>query len=188
MIYEVKKKLQFINILKMKIEMVSINNNFLLDIYHFYIKSICVFFKYISFFKYNNFINLFCYNVIDLNKYHLIYNLISLKYNKRLFLRTRVPITHIINSISTIFNASNWLEREIWDFYGIFFSQHNDLRRILTDYGFEGFPLRKSFPLSGFTELMYNLNLKILNYTAVNTNLMQQLRFIHFNVTNYKIK
>jgi len=123
-----------------------------------------------------------------LNKYHLIYNVLSIKYNNRLFVRTRIPITNIIDSITNIFRASNWLEREVWDFYGVFFTQHNDLRRILTDYGFEGFPLRKSFPLSGFTELMYNVNLKILNYTALTTNLMQQLRFIHFNVTNYKIK
>lgn len=82
-----------------------------------------------------------------MNKYHLIYNVLSIKYNNRLFVRTRIPITNIIDSITNIFRASNWLEREVWDFYGVFFTQHNDLRRILTDYGFEGFLYVKVFHL-----------------------------------------
>jgi len=57
---------------------------------------------------------------------------------------------------SDLFSSAGWLEREIWDMYGVFFNEHNDLRRILTDYGFSGFPLRKDFPLTGYTEVRYD--------------------------------
>ena len=59
-------------------------------------------------------------------------------------------------SLNSLFPSANWLERETWDMFGVFFKNHPDLRRILTDYGFEGFPLRKDFPLSGYTEVRYD--------------------------------
>ena len=84
-----------------------------------------------------------------------------------------------IDSIMNIYKVANWFEREIWDMFGIFFRNHTDLRRILTDYGFEGYPLRKDFPLTGFLEVYYNELKKRVVYKSV--NLSQQYRVFEFN-------
>ena len=84
------------------------------------------------------------------------YNLLSVRFNQRLRVVTFLDELEVIPSLTGIFMSSNWLEREVWDLYGIFFKSHPDLRRILTDYGFEGHPLRKDFPLTGHTEVRYN--------------------------------
>ena len=83
-----------------------------------------------------------------------------------------------IPSISSIFKGSIWLEREVWDMFGLYFYDHPDLRRILTDYGFQGFPLRKDFPLSGFIELRYDDSLGRIVYEPV--SLSQEYRFFEF--------
>lgn len=92
------------------------------------------------------------------NKYrfNVTYELLSLVYNTRI--RVKVFLTEIdsVPSIVEIFKSANWWEREIWDLYGIFFSNHPDLRRILTDYGFEGYPMRKDFPVYGYVEVFYD--------------------------------
>jgi NADH:ubiquinone oxidoreductase subunit C len=90
------------------------------------------------------------------NRFQIIYNLLSIKYNIRLQVVVDVPELYSLKSIVKLHNSANWLEREIFDMHGIFFSDHPDLRRILTDYGFEGFPLRKDFPLSGYVETRYD--------------------------------
>ena len=84
----------------------------------------------------------------------------GLKYNLRIRVKTYVSDVQPIESVVDIFPAANWAEREAWDCYGVFFSGHPDLRRILTDYGFVGHPLRKDFPLSGFTEVRFDNVLK----------------------------
>jgi NADH:ubiquinone oxidoreductase subunit C len=70
--------------------------------------------------------------------------------------KTFVNELNCVESISTLYNSATWWEREIWDLFGIFFSNHPDLRKILTDYGFEGFPLRKDFPVTGFVEVRFD--------------------------------
>lgn len=81
----------------------------------------------------------------------------------------------------SIFNCANWWEREIWDLYGIYFKNHLDLRRLLTDYGFEGYPMRKDFPLMGFIELRYDSNKKRIVMEPV--ELSQDLRIFTFEST-----
>jgi NADH/F420H2 dehydrogenase subunit C len=92
------------------------------------------------------------------NKYrfNVTYELLSLVYNTRV--RVKVFLTEMdsVPSIVEIFQSANWWEREVWDLYGIFFSNHPDLRRILTDYGFEGYPMRKDFPVYGYVEVFYD--------------------------------
>ena len=89
-------------------------------------------------------------------RFSVIYDLLSLTYNSRLRLKVFVnEITSVPSSVDVFINA-NWWEREIWDLYGIYFDKHPDLRRILTDYGFEGHPMRKDFPLYGYVELRYD--------------------------------
>lgn len=96
------------------------------------------------------------------NRFYILYNLLSYSFNHRIFVVTQFKDFQNISSIYKIYTNSNWLEREIWDMFGIFFTNHPDLRRILTDYGFEGYPLRKDFPLSGYFEIYYNeINQKI---------------------------
>jgi len=89
-------------------------------------------------------------------RFCLVYCLLSLKYNIRLYVKINVDEFTSIPSCTNIFKVGCWMEREIWDMAGIFFESHPDLRRILTDYGFEGYPLRKDFPLSGYKEVRYD--------------------------------
>jgi NADH/F420H2 dehydrogenase subunit C len=101
-----------------------------------------------------------CISGIDYpnNKYRfkIVYELLSIRYNSRLrvkiFNHELVPV----NSSEKLFPSAGWFECEIWDMFGVFFQNHSNLRRILTDYGFEGYPLRKDFPLSGYLEMSYN--------------------------------
>uniref|UniRef100_A0A1B0DBZ5 NADH dehydrogenase [ubiquinone] iron-sulfur protein 3, mitochondrial n=1 Tax=Phlebotomus papatasi TaxID=29031 RepID=A0A1B0DBZ5_PHLPP len=89
-------------------------------------------------------------------RFEIIYNLLSLRYNARIRVKTYTDELTPIDSCNDVFKAANWYEREIWDMYGVFFANHPDLRRILTDYGFEGHPQRRDFPLSGYVEVRYD--------------------------------
>ena len=101
-----------------------------------------------------------CISGIDFpsNKYRfsIVYELLSLKYNCRIRVKTFTNELISIQSSEKLFLASGWYECEIWDMFGVFFYNHSNLKRILTDHGFEGYPLRKDFPLSGFVEMRYN--------------------------------
>ena len=90
------------------------------------------------------------------NRFEVVYNLLSITYNTRIRVKTSVNEVTPLESITSLFKGADWFEREAWDFYGVFFSNHPDLRRILTDYGFEGHPFRKDFPLSGYVEVRYD--------------------------------
>jgi len=89
-------------------------------------------------------------------RFELVYILLSMKKNKRIILKTAINENDSIDSIIQIFKSSDWYERECYDLFGIKFNNHPDLRRIMTDYNFEGHPLRKDFPLTGHTEVRYD--------------------------------
>ncbi|KAJ3416851.1 putative NADH-ubiquinone oxidoreductase 30.4 kDa subunit, mitochondrial [Chytridiales sp. JEL 0842] len=90
------------------------------------------------------------------NRFEVVYNMLSVRYNNRIRVKTYANEVSPVPSVVGLFNGANWFEREAWDMYGIFFTGHPDLRRILTDYGFEGHPLRKDFPLTGYTEVRFD--------------------------------
>ena len=92
----------------------------------------------------------------DEDRLEVVYNLLSLKRNMRIRVKVRTDTASAVPSLSNLFLSAEWNEREAWDMYGIFFSDHPDLRRLLTDYGFEGHPLRKDFPLTGYVEVRYD--------------------------------
>ena len=89
-------------------------------------------------------------------RFELVYQLLSMRNNMRLRLLAAVGEGQAVPSVTTVYSAANWAEREVWDMFGIFFAGHPDLRRLLTDYGFEGHPLRKDFPLTGHVEVRYD--------------------------------
>ena len=91
-----------------------------------------------------------------LNRFDIVYHFLSFKNNVRIRVKTEISENSAIQSITQLFPAANWFEREAFDMYGIQFTDHPDLRRILTDYGFEGYPLRKDFPLTGNIEVRYD--------------------------------
>jgi NADH-quinone oxidoreductase subunit C len=111
-------------------------------------------------------------------RYEVVYNLLSLSQNQRIRVKVAAGEDAPVPSITPVFSAAGWYEREAWDLYGIFFSNHPDLRRILTDYGFEGHPLRKDFPLTGYVELRYDEDQKRVVYEPV--KLSQEFRNFDF--------
>ncbi|KAJ4155368.1 hypothetical protein LMH87_000619 [Akanthomyces muscarius] len=89
-------------------------------------------------------------------RFEVVYNLLSVRHNSRIRVKTYADETSAVPSITGLFDGANWYEREVYDLYGVYFTGHPDLRRIMTDYGFEGHPLRKDFPLTGYTEIRYD--------------------------------
>jgi NADH-quinone oxidoreductase subunit C len=113
------------------------------------------------------------------NRFEVVYNLLSLKLNNRITVKVALDENVPLETATTIFRSANWYEREVFDMYGITFLNHPDLRRILSDYGFEGHPLRKDFPLTGYKELSYdNEQQKIV---SKDVELMQEYRNFDFD-------
>ena len=111
-------------------------------------------------------------------RFDVVYNLLSMSQNLRIRLKAETDEENPVPSATGLFSSAGWWEREAWDLYGIYFSDHPDLRRILTDYGFDGHPLRKDFPLTGYVELRYDEDQKRVVYEPV--KLKQEFRSFDF--------
>ncbi len=114
----------------------------------------------------------------DERRFEVVYHLLSPRQNVRMRVKVRTDADTPVPSVTAIYPAANWFEREAFDLYGILFSGHPDLRRLLTDYGFQGHPLRKDFPLTGFSEVRYDDAQKRVVYEPV--KLMQEFRSFDF--------
>lgn len=111
-------------------------------------------------------------------RFEVVYHLLSLRKNQRIRVKLATDEDAPVPSVNEIFPAANWFEREAYDMYGILFSNHPDLRRLLTDYGFQGYPLRKDFPLTGYVEVRYDDEQKRVVYEPVKLN--QEFRSFDF--------
>jgi NADH-quinone oxidoreductase subunit C len=111
-------------------------------------------------------------------RFEIVYNLLSLTHNQRIRVKLQTDARSPVPTVTGVFNSANWWERETWDMYGVYFRDHPDLRRILTDYGFEGHPLRKDFPLTGYVEVRYDDLEKRVVYEQV--KLTQDFRSFDF--------
>jgi len=167
---------------------------FLSNMYDFYLikKNLYFFLDIYSYFHLFSFLNsniiIKINSIIDIiathypdnynNEFELLYVNINYKSNLRFFLKTLINKENLIVSLNNLFKSVAWLEREIWDLFGIKFMYHNDLRRILTDYGFLGHPLLKQFPLIGFIELRYDDS--IFNIIKEAVEMSQMYRFFRF--------
>jgi NADH-quinone oxidoreductase subunit C len=111
-------------------------------------------------------------------RFEVVYNLLSLKQNQRIRVKLTTDEAKPVPSVNDVFPAAGWYEREVWDMYGVFFNDHPDLRRMLTDYGFDGHPLRKDFPLTGYVEVRYDDEQRRVVYEPV--KLRQDFRSFDF--------
>jgi NADH-quinone oxidoreductase subunit C len=100
-------------------------------------------------------------------RFEVVYHLLSLKHNQRVRIKVTTDEGTPVPSVTGVFGAANWYEREVWDMYGVYFAEHPDLRRLLTDYGFEGHPMRKDFPQTGYVEVQYDEEQKRVVYQRV---------------------
>ena len=138
----------------------SINENNILDV--------LLFLKSNSETKFRQLIDITAVDYPENDKrFKLVYLLLSHENNLRLIINFEIKENEVVSSLTSIFPSSNWMEREVFDMYGIEFKNHPDLRRILTDYGFDGHPLRKDFPLTGHNEVRYSEEEKKVIYEPV---------------------
>lgn len=167
-------------VFKNKIYKLTLTNiwNLYLEIKIKYLFTLLFFLKKHCLLLFSFLIDLICYEIKNTNyNYILLYSLLSFHTNIRLTIKTKVLFTtkSKIISILTLFLNSSWAEREIFDFYGLYFFFNHDLRRLLLDYGFKGYPLQKNFPLSGYIELYYDEVIKKIIYEKVDLNLTYRI-------------
>ncbi|QLH39169.1 MAG: NADH-quinone oxidoreductase subunit C [Defluviicoccus sp.] len=113
-----------------------------------------------------------------LERFEVVYNLLSLTHNRRVRVKVTTDERTPVPTVTGVFSSAGWWERETWDLYGVYFSDHPDLRRMLCDYGFEGHPLRKDFPLTGYVEVRWDEEQKRIVYEPV--KLVQDFRNFDF--------
>ena len=147
-----------------------------------YLLIVLNFLKYSGLFRFNTLLDIFAVDCLSRSssyRFLVYYVLFSRTFG--LTLTVKVPLSEIdiITSVTGVYVGAEWLEREVYDMYGIYFLNSKDMRRILTDYGFEGFPLRKDFPLTGFFELNYSEEEKVV--ISLPTKVNQALRLFHFS-------
>lgn len=111
-------------------------------------------------------------------RFEVVYNLLSLRHNHRVRVKVTTDEQLPVATVVPLYPTAGWFEREVWDMFGVFFSDNPDLRRLLTDYGFEGHPLRKDFPLTGYVEMRYDVDQKRVVYEPV--KLTQDFRTFDF--------
>lgn len=154
---------------------------------HIFLKNTCwdviFFFKNNAYFAINQLLDFTVVDRLEMaikknKRFEFVYVFLSTLFNYRIFIRGFISIFESLKSLSNLFNSANWLEREVWDLFGIFIVNHPDLRRILTDYGFLGFPFRKDFPLSGYMELRYD---EVYKHVVMEPlELSQEFRYFRF--------
>ena len=133
------------------------HNQIYLDTNKHDLVDVCLFLKTNSDTKFRQLIDITVVDYPERNqRFDVVYLFLSHEFNHRLILKYSISENEVIPSLTTIYPSANWMEREVFDMYGVSFKDHPDLRRILTDYGFEGHPLRKDFPLTGHTEVRYS--------------------------------
>jgi NADH/F420H2 dehydrogenase subunit C len=156
-----------------------INGELMITVYSDTLVPLCTFLK--------NHMGTRCSQLIDItavdypdreNRFTVVYNVLSVDLNARIRVKTEVDGLTSIESVTALYPCAAWWEREVWDMFGIFFTNHPDLRRILTDYGFQGHPLRKDFPVTGYTEVRYDETEKRVIYEPL--ELSQEFRSFDF--------
>lgn len=157
------KKVLFGVLIKLKI---SFGYLILLDVFCSYLYPTLFFLKYHTVCLFNILVDIVAYDFPGFkNRFLVIYSLLSKKYNIRLAIRVKVKdIKPTLLSITSLYLNAGWLEREVHEFFGIYFYLNKDLRHLLLDYGFKGFPLLKDFPLSGFVDVVYSDTIKKISY------------------------
>jgi NADH-quinone oxidoreductase subunit C len=155
--------------LNTKINSSSVNHNILnINISKDTLVDVLAFLKTNSFSRFRQLIDITAVDFIGKeNRFRMVYLLLSHEYNLRIKIYFDINENEFVNSITKIFPSANWMEREVFDMYGIKFNDHPDMRRILTDYGFVGYPLRKDFPLTGHKEVRYSEEKKKVVYEPV---------------------
>ena len=155
--------------LNTKINSSSINHNILnINISKDTLVDVLAFLKTNSFSRFRQLIDITAVDFIGKeNRFRMVYLLLSHEYNLRIKIYFDINENEFVNSITKIFPSANWMEREVFDMYGIKFNDHPEMRRILTDYGFVGYPLRKDFPLTGHKEVRYSEEKKKVVYEPV---------------------
>ncbi len=147
-----------------------------------YLDHVLIFLKNSNFFYFKSLVDIFAMDLLGrstnyrFSTYYVLYSRFS---GITLTLRINSNAQDILNTAVLHFNSASWLEREVFDMYGIFFYKNNDMRRILSDYGFEGYPLRKDFPLTGFFEVQYSEEEKVV--ISQSTRVTQALRLFHYS-------
>ena len=156
-----------------------INGELMITVYSDTLVPLCTFLK--------NHMGTRCSQLIDItavdypdreNRFTVVYNVLSVDLNARIRVKTEVDGLTSIESVTALYPCAAWWEREVWDMFGIFFTNHPDLRRILTDYRFQGHPLRKDFPVTGYTEVRYDETEKRVIYEPL--ELSQEFRSFDF--------
>ena len=158
------------------------NDNLIIYVDKNYLENLLTFLRDDTQLSFKTLIDVFGADMLGIRspRFEVIYNLLSYKLNNRITVKVAIDESVEVPTVSKIFSSAGWFEREAFDMYGIVFANHPDLRRILTDYDFEGHPLRKDFPLTGYKEVRYDENQKKVIYEDV--KLMQEFRNFDFEM------